>query len=107
MSEILSSPAGTLLRSTRPPSLPSDQGQAPSYPAFRRLSGPPLSALKRRPPGRSMTQSPLRKGGPMAMCCPQTQWTGSSPSLVSSSSMDSTGEPDSRDRVFWKKKGVL
>ena len=43
----------------------------------------------------------------MAMCCPQTQWTGSSPSLVSSSSMDSTGEPDSRDRVFWKKKGVL
>ena len=43
----------------------------------------------------------------MAMCCPQTQSTGSSPSLVSASSMERTGEPDSRDRVFSKKKGVL
>ena len=100
--------AGTLLRSTRPPSLASDQGQGPSKPAFRRLAGShSVSWFSRRPPGRSMTQSPLRKGGPMAMCCPQTQSTASSPSLVSASSMDSTGEPDSRDRVFSKKKGVL
>ena len=59
------------------------------------------------PPGMSMTQSALRKGAPSAICSPQTQWTGSSPSFSRDWSISRIGEPDDRESVFWKKKGVL
>ena len=55
--------AGTLLRSTRPPSLASDQGQGPSKPAFRRLAASPLGVVVQQAASRQIDHAVAAEEG--------------------------------------------